>query len=311
LKKRKRYFTIMVVPHSEESTYSLRLPLYIGQFVVALFVLCLAGLLLMAYSYRNALHEAKEVQALRQINQVQQDEINAFAFETQKLIEQMGQIEVLAELVAERLGISLDNEEENEDGDVSSMGMGEGGMGEGEPRVYASRSAEGRVLDRAVANIEMLQSLIPDQTDSLQMLEEEVDKFVRRMAATPSIWPASGRFTSGFGMRRSPFNRTIMQFHSGIDIAGVHGSAIYATADGVITSASYRGGYGNLVTISHGYGFETYYAHLSGYAVSTGQWVKRGQVIAYMGRTGRVTGTHLHYEVRVNGVAVNPMNYIR
>ncbi len=308
MKKRKRYFTIMVVPHSEESTYSLRLPLFVGQCVVALLVLCLAGLLILVYSYRNAQHEAKEVQVLRQVNQVQQDEINAFAFETQKLIEQMSQIEVLAELVAEKLGLSLDNEEDEAE-DASSMGTG----GD-EPRVYASRSGDSgdaRVLDRAVANIEMLQNLIPEQTDSLQMLETEVDKFVRRLAATPSIWPASGRLTSGFGMRRSPFNRAVMQFHSGIDIAGVHGSAIYATADGVINSASYRGGYGNLVTISHGYGFETYYAHLSGFAVSSGQWVKRGQVIGYMGRTGRVTGTHLHYEVRVNGVAVNPMNYIR
>jgi len=306
VKKRKRYFTIMVVPHSEESTYSLKLPLFIGQFVVALAVLCLAGLLILVYSYRNALHDAKEVQALRQINQAQQDEINAFAFETQKLIEQMSQIEVLAELVAEKLGLSLDDEESEEDEEVSSMGSGEG-----ESRTYASRSGEGRVLDRAVANIEMLQHLIPEQTDSLQLLETEVDNFVRRLAATPSIWPASGRLTSGFGMRRSPFNRAVMQFHSGIDIAGVHGSAIYATADGVVTSVGYRGGYGNLVTISHGYGFETYYAHLSRFAVSSGQGVKRGQVIAYMGRTGRVTGTHLHYEVRVNGVAVNPMNYIR
>lgn len=305
MKKRKRYFTIMVVPHSEESTYSLRLPLFIGQLVVALSVLCLAGFLILVYSYRNALHDAKEVQVLRQVNQVQQDEINAFAFETQKLIEQMSQIEVLAELVAEKLGLSLESEED-EDEDVSSMGKGEG-----EPRMYASRSGEGRVLDRAVANIEMLQNLIPEQTDSLQMLETEVDKFVRRMAATPSIWPGSGRLTSGFGMRRSPFNRAVMQFHSGIDIAGAHGSAIYATAEGVVSSAGYRGGYGNLITISHGYGFDTYYAHLSGYAVSSGQRVKRGQVIGYMGRTGRVTGTHLHYEVRVNGVAVNPMNYIR
>lgn len=243
------------------------------------------------------------MQILRKVNQAQQDEINAFAFETQKLIEQMSQIEVLAELVAEKLGLSLDHEE---DEDVSSMGTVES-----EPRTYASRSGDERVLDRAVANIEMLQNLIPEQTDSLQMLEIEVDSFMRRLAATPSIWPASGRLTSGFGMRRSPFNRTVMQFHSGIDIAGVHGSAIYATAEGVITSASYRGGYGNLVIISHGYGFETYYAHLSRFAVSSGQRVKRGQVIGYMGRTGRVTGTHLHYEVRVNGVAVNPMSYIR
>ncbi|HOL18247.1 MAG TPA: M23 family metallopeptidase, partial [Bacillota bacterium] len=181
----------------------------------------------------------------------------------------------------------------------------------GESRLYASRSGERRVLDRAVANIEVLQQLIPEKAESMELLEVEVDKFVRRLAATPSIWPASGSITSGFGMRRSPFNRAVMKYHSGIDIAGAYGSPIYATADGTVVSAGYQGGYGNMVLINHGYGFETCYAHMSRIAVSSGQWVKRGQVIGYMGQTGLATGTHVHYEVRVNGVAVNPMNYMR
>mgnify|MGYP001384024321 CR=1 FL=1 len=306
MKKRKRYFTIMIVPHTEESTYSIRLPLFVVQLLVAFSALCLAGLLILVYSYMNALNDAREVQALRKINQVQQDEINTFAFETQKLIEQMGQIEILADLVAEKLGISLEEEEGGEDEDTSSTG--EGG---GESRLYASRSGERRVLDRAVANIEVLQQLIPEKAESMELLEVEVDKFVRRLAATPSIWPASGSITSGFGMRRSPFNRAVMKYHSGIDIAGAYGSPIYATADGTVVSAGYQGGYGNMVLINHGYGFETCYAHMSRIAVSSGQWVKRGQVIGYMGQTGLATGTHVHYEVRVNGVAVNPMNYMR
>jgi len=276
------------------------------QLLVAFSALCLAGLLILVYSYMNALNDAREVQALRKINQVQQDEINTFAFETQKLIEQMGQIEILADLVAEKLGISLEEEEGGEDEDTSSTG--EGG---GESRLYASRSGERRVLDRAVANIEVLQQLIPEKAESMELLEVEVDKFVRRLAATPSIWPASGSITSGFGMRRSPFNRAVMKYHSGIDIAGAYGSPIYATADGTVVSAGYQGGYGNMVLINHGYGFETCYAHMSRIAVSSGQWVKRGQVIGYMGQTGLATGTHVHYEVRVNGVAVNPMNYMR
>jgi len=282
------------------------LPLFVVQLLVAFSALCLAGLLILVYSYMNALNDAREVQALRKINQVQQDEINTFAFETQKLIEQMGQIEILADLVAEKLGISLEEEEGGEDEDTSSTG--EGG---GESRLYASRSGERRVLDRAVANIEVLQQLIPEKAESMELLEVEVDKFVRRLAATPSIWPASGSITSGFGMRRSPFNRAVMKYHSGIDIAGAYGSPIYATADGTVVSAGYQGGYGNMVLINHGYGFETCYAHMSRIAVSSGQWVKRGQVIGYMGQTGLATGTHVHYEVRVNGVAVNPMNYMR
>ncbi len=306
MSQRKRCFTIMVVPHTEESTYSLRLPLFVGQAIVALLVLGLAGVSILAYAYRNTAQEAQEARILRQVNQAQQDEINAFALETQKLVEQMSQIEYLADIVADKLGISLELPEGESDEASSIM------EDEDVERQYASRGGgDSRVLDRAAANITVLQNLIPEQADSLEMLKGEVDEYVKLLAATPSIWPAWGRVTSGFGMRRSPFNRSIMEFHRGIDIAAAHGTAIYATADGRVTSAGYRSGWGNLAIISHGYGFETYYAHMSGFAVSSGQWVKRGQVVGYMGRTGRVTGTHLHYEVHVNGVAVNPANYIR
>ena len=316
MKKQKRYFTIMIVPHTEESTYSLRLPLSVVQLMVALAVVILAALLILAYSYRNALYDAKEVQVLRQVNQVQQGEINNFAIETQRLIEQMQQIEILSDLVAEKLGINLGNNEsdDNEANIVPEDGETDTSVyidtERDQSRLYAGRSGGGGVLNRAVANMETLQSFIPEQADSLEILEEEVTEFVQRLAATPSIWPANGRFTSGFGMRRSPFNRAVMQFHRGIDIAGAHGSAIYATADGTVTFAGYRGAYGRLIIINHGYGYETYYAHLSRFSVSNGQRVERGQVIGRMGRTGRVTGTHLHYEVRVNGVAVNPISYI-
>lgn len=308
MQKRKRCFTIMIIPHSEEATYSLRLPLFVGQIVVALMVIGLAGFFILAYSYRSASSEAREARVLRQVNQAQQDEINAFAHETQKLLEQMSQIEVLAELVAKKLGLGLDSEEEEEDEEASSMGVE---AADEVGRLYAGRGGEGGVLDRAAFNIAILQHIVPEQADSLEMLKGEVEEYVRRLAATPSIWPTYGRLTSGFGMRRSPFNRAVMQFHRGVDIAGTHGTPVYATADGRVTTSSYRGGYGNLIIINHGYGFETYYAHLSRFAVSSGQWVKRGQVIGYMGRTGQVTGTHLHYEVHIYGVAVNPLNYMR
>ncbi len=118
------------------------------------------------------------------------------------------------------------------------------------------------------------------------------------------------RFTSGFGNRRDPMTgRTRM--HSGIDFAGASGTPIRATADGVVTHAGWRGGYGNTVIIQHAFGVETLYAHLSRIDVSNGQRVSRGDRIGGMGTTGRSTGVHLHYEVHVGGTAVNPMTYIR
>jgi len=121
---------------------------------------------------------------------------------------------------------------------------------------------------------------------------------------------ASVRFTSGFGNRRDPkTGRTRM--HSGVDFAGSSGTAIKSTADGVVKKAGWQGGYGNAVVIEHAFGVETLYAHLSRINVNVGQRVSRGDVIGGMGTTGRSTGVHLHYEVRVGGNAVNPMTYIR
>jgi len=115
---------------------------------------------------------------------------------------------------------------------------------------------------------------------------------------------ASFRYTSGFGMRWG-------RMHSGTDFAGEHGTPIYATADGIVTHAGWESGYGRLVTIKHDFGFETRYAHNSRIRVKKGQRVSRGDHISDMGNTGRSTGTHLHYEVRVDGKPVNPMTYIK
>jgi murein DD-endopeptidase MepM/ murein hydrolase activator NlpD len=130
--------------------------------------------------------------------------------------------------------------------------------------------------------------------------------------AIPSAEPVHGTsFTSGYGVRTDPF-RGRAAMHAGIDLAGPIGTPIYATADGVVDRAEWNnGGYGNLVEVNHGHGIQTRYGHLTRYIVSIGQQVKRGQLIAYMGSTGRSTGSHLHYEVRIDGKAVNPVPYLQ
>jgi murein DD-endopeptidase MepM/ murein hydrolase activator NlpD len=117
------------------------------------------------------------------------------------------------------------------------------------------------------------------------------------------------RFTSGFGNRRDPKGRG-RRMHAGVDLAGPRGTAIFATADGVVESAEYESGYGNVVRIRHEFGFETVYAHQSKLRVKPGQKVSRGDRIGDMGSTGRSTGVHLHYEVHLNGRPVNPMPYL-
>ncbi len=129
------------------------------------------------------------------------------------------------------------------------------------------------------------------------------------LAATPTIWPATGFVSSTFGGRSSPFGRG-GQFHKGLDISNRMGTPIVAPAEGTVILAGADGAYGNSVEIDHGGGIITKYAHMQRLSVKQGQWLKRGENIGYVGMSGRTTGPHLHYEVRLNGVPVNPMRYI-
>jgi murein DD-endopeptidase MepM/ murein hydrolase activator NlpD len=130
------------------------------------------------------------------------------------------------------------------------------------------------------------------------------------VAAIPAYMPVKGyRYTSGFGYRYDPFNGGTAM-HAGVDMAGASGEPIYASADGVVQQAGRSGGYGNLVEVSHGKGIDTRYAHLSSIVVKPGERVRQGQLIGKMGSTGRSTGTHLHFEIRVDGRAVNPRPFL-
>lgn len=130
------------------------------------------------------------------------------------------------------------------------------------------------------------------------------------IAGAPTLWPVIGPISSSFGEREDPFNGE-GAFHSGVDISALFGTPVHATADGMVISAGNETGYGRVVVLDHGNGIETLYGHLSGFAVTVGQLVQQGQVIAYVGMSGRTTGPHLHYEVRIHNTPVNPHRYLR
>lgn len=146
----------------------------------------------------------------------------------------------------------------------------------------------------------------------VQDFEELIDKLNKKknlLAATPSIKPVDGWITSKFGYRTSPFTGQ-KEFHSGLDISNRHGEEIVATADGKVSHAGRKMLLGNLVVIDHGHGRITRYGHLDKVLVKRGETVKRGEPIGLLGNTGRSTGPHVHYEVKINGTPVNPAKYI-
>lgn len=151
------------------------------------------------------------------------------------------------------------------------------------------------------------------QTKSYDQVFKMAKDKEQMIASIPAIQPVDyhdlRRIGSHFGYRTDPFYK-VTKFHEGIDFTGPTGTKIYATGDGVVVEAEYnRGGYGNSIKINHGYGYATVYAHLSGFKVRVGQKVKRGEVIGFMGNTGKSTAPHLHYEVHKNGTPVNPIYF--
>jgi murein DD-endopeptidase MepM/ murein hydrolase activator NlpD len=131
-----------------------------------------------------------------------------------------------------------------------------------------------------------------------------------RANSAPNLWPVEGQITGSFGERIDPFNGE-GAFHSGVDISANVGSPVMAPADGIVTYADFLGGYGRAVMVDHGHGISTRYGHLSSFAVTAGQYLHRGDTIGYVGLSGRSTGPHLHYEVRINDTPVNPYKYLR
>jgi murein DD-endopeptidase MepM/ murein hydrolase activator NlpD len=193
-----------------------------------------------------------------------------------------------------------------------------GGKG-GPPEPGAGRFFD----DSGIAPPELIQGLSRPSADlmleemrlrmaSLADLLEDAQIKRHKQGHTPEAWPtkdAKRKINSRFGMRRDPFNRQWRE-HSGVDITAEYGSSVLSTAEGVVTFSGYHEYLGNLIKIDHGYGYETWYGHLSKRTLKTGDVVRRGDVVGRVGSTGRSTGPHIHYEVHVNGKAIDPRTYM-
>jgi len=302
-KKIKESYTIMVLPNPTAKAHRFSISKKALKIILSLSSVSLVFLTIFLAQYIQALGERWELASLRKEAKAQKLQIQAFTVAVNDLKKEMNR---LKELDA-KLRVITDIGPPAEKSQLLGLG------GPEEINLDNPLSLEGRrpeeVLHKMEQDVSRLQAEAAAQELSFQELTEAMKDRRSLWAATPSIWPVKGWLTSGFGNRLSPFTGDIAM-HNGIDIAAHRDTPIVVSAAGVVSYEGFDSGLGKVVKINHGYGMQTMYGHLSKTAVKIGQRVKRGDVIGYVGNTGLSTGPHLHYEIYVHDVPVNPMRYI-
>jgi murein DD-endopeptidase MepM/ murein hydrolase activator NlpD len=293
----------MVIPHSEQNVSEFRFSL--SQIKFAIYGLCgsvtviAAVVLLLAVGFFSMRENMAELKDLRTINKAQATQLDKLADTTGRLEAKLIEIESLETDVRGMLNLTKDDRQSvtpSRSQDTALPGTTTSKK-KGLSRVEEIKNLEAHAAE--------LIGAAESYTVSMRQLSKAVAYAKAKEAAKPRIAPTYGRFTSGFGFRTNP--RTA--FHSGVDIANKKGTPIKAAADGTVEFAGTRNGYGLTIVINHGFGYKTLYGHTSEMLVKAGDKVKCGQVIAKMGSTGYSTGSHLHYEVFVNGENVDPQKF--
>ena len=302
MNEEKRY-KIQFIDSEEDVTRTVRLSLHSLRVLAvgagAAVALLTVGAVLSVYTLMNGEMHASETAQLREANRIQQEQILQVSKKASALQQDLDSLRRAEDGLRAIVGAPPAAADETvQEGMVAPTG------GEQHTPTTADLSEA----------LEMIEERLSTRRSSIDLLAETMRREFPGAASyasdsaphtTPSIWPAAGYVSSPYGLR---FNGT--EFHQGIDIAADMGAPIVATADGVVTAAGWNGGYGNMVDVDHGGGIVTRYGHASAVAVTVGQQVRRGEVIAYVGSTGRSTGPHVHYEVRVDGQPVNPAGYL-
>lgn len=345
MKKRDKGYTIFIVSDADSKPYSFRLPVFIVPLLIILTVIAAGAVLVFSRSYMQMAAENERLAHLRQVNLEQKQTISVLKGETAAMEERLAELNELDQQLRDILGLAAPADEEApvaaaeaetegpevaaSAGDIDNTGRiaGRSAAVPGQEQRAAALSEENNApfstaaasvyADPAVQDARELENELPEmiseadtRADSLSSLVTEAEDYVAELAATPMGWPVgAGRITSTYGWRTSPttFSR---EFHEGIDIGARFGQPVYATAEGVVTDARYRQGYGLYVRIRGRFGYDTVFAHNSRLAVSAGDRVSRGDLIAFVGCSGRCTGAHVHYEVWRYGELVNPYRYL-
>lgn len=299
-KKHKEYLSIMLIPHSQDRVKVLKISsfyLKVSLLLVTLLIF-VSGLIVLNIKLSSQKKSLESnIENLSRLNIEQKNMINDKANTIKNLEEREEAINTKINQFTEQYK------------DMAEKYLSDGSGSK------TSRSGD-RTEKSFVDDISILRRNLDELTDEsmhqtqdisgLSQIEEKLKKYT---AALPTLWPASGRLSSKFGEREDPFNYS-ERFHAGIDIAADYGSDINAAAEGIVITAGALPGYGKAVIVSHGHGLSTLYGHISSTVAKEGQKVKKGELIARVGSTGRSTGPHLHFEVRINDTPIDPLKYL-
>lgn len=296
------HITILIFGHKTSKTRHLKIrkkTIKIGLYLMAFAFLSVTFFFC---DYIQVKKRAYEVARLRQQTEIQRSQIHFFSSKMEELEKQISKLKDFDKRI--RIIANLDKGQDPH----PSMGMGGPSPSDMRDKLKEDRDDKGLVHQMKI-DMERLQSETRSQETSLLELEKVLLTKQEMLAHTPSIWPAQGWVTSGFGFRTNPFTG-LTQMHEGVDIANQIGTIVIAPGNGFVSDIGSDWVHGKFLVISHGFGMTTQYSHLNKVLVKIGQKVKRGDKIAEIGATGKTTGPHLHYEVRLHGVPVNPMRYI-
>jgi murein DD-endopeptidase MepM/ murein hydrolase activator NlpD len=285
------FYTFIVVPHAKARFRKIQVPVRLAKWagsVIGILGLAVSAMLVHYVYIRFQVHEIARLRAENQ----------TLSLRTKQYEENVGRLQakvVTLQKVVDKLGVMAGLEAPPSDAALGGVG--------GAP----SAEADAPALDPGF--VTSMERKVTDLATKSATLESVYRDQKVMLASTPSVWPVRGYLSTSFGNRLDPFTGE-RDFHPGIDISTPLGTKISAPADGVVVTVAEKGGYGRSIVIDHGYGMLTRYGHLDRYNVRPGQRIKRGEVIGFVGSTGRSTAPHLHYEVWVRDQAQNPIHFI-
>ena len=291
----KKHYTFLIITNKKDAIKkvcaSSKFLKYVGVFATVLMI----SMAYVLFDYVKTKRQGAEFDNVKKLAEIQRDQINSLAGKVMDFEKKMEYFRLVDEKIRAAGNIGRKSKSKGQL-------LGVGGF-------QHEQAAEGTTIDQLNKNIDRLLQDAETQEKSFQEVLSFLKKRESILASLPSLWPVKGWVTSNFGYRQSPYGKS-SEFHKGIDIATQAGKPIMAPADGIVAESVNRPDMGNYVVLNHKNGVTTSYAHMLRRAVHPGKNVKKGEVIGYVGNSGRSTGSHLHYCVSLNGVPVNPRKYL-